>query len=171
MNEICCCLDVDGFRVQGRIEVRELGWCDWELKRVGCFHYRPSVPYSSLNSNDRRAVWNVQRRVTGLSYYPGPKERNVRTQDQVKDDIVSIWRQCQSPLGWVVAYKGGRLERDLLEELRIPCVNLETLGCPKYEQCTPLSLDCGCHGQSPHHCSMSECYAFMLWLNTDNKLK
>ena len=171
MNEICCCLDVDGFRVQGQFEVREVGWCDWERKRVGCFHYRPSIPHANLNNRDRRSVAYVKKHVTGLPYYPGPKERDVHVQDQVKDDIVDIWRLCKTPQAYAVAYKGGHVERDLLEDLRIPSVNLETLGCPKYEQCTPLSFDCGCHGQTPHHCSMSECYAFMTWLNTDNKLQ
>ena len=171
MNEICCCLDVDGFRVQGEFVVRELGWCDRDAKRVGRFHYRPNVPYSRLNNRDRRSVAYVQKHVTGLPYFPGPKERDVHVQDQVKDDIVEIWRKCKTPLARVVAYKGGHVERDLLEDLRIPSVNLETIGCPKYEQCTPLSFDCGCHGQTPHHCSMSECYAFMTWLNTDSKLQ
>ena len=171
MNAICCCLDVDGFRVQGRFEAREVGWCDWERKRMGCFHYRPSIPYATLNNRDRRSVAYVKKYVTGLPYYPGPKERNVHVQDQVKDDIMDIWRLCKTPQAYAMAYKGGHLERDLLKDLRIPSVNLETLGCPKYEQCTPLSFDCGCHGQTRHHCSMSECYAFMTWLNTNNKLQ
>ena len=173
MNEICCCLDVDGFRVQGQFVVRELGWCDRETKRVGCFHYRPSVPYSRLNDRDRRTVTYVQKHVTGLPFYPGPRERDVHAQHQVKDDIVTIWRQCQTPQAYTVAYKGGHVEKNLLEQLRIPHVNLEVWGCPKYERCTPCPFDCGCHDEhfSRFHCSMSECYAFMTWLNTDNRLQ
>ena len=133
---------------------------------MGCFHYRPSVPYSSLNDRDRRTVAYVQRHVTGLPYYPGPRERDVHVQEQVKDDIVEIWRKCKTPFARVVAYKGGHVERDLLEDLRIPSVNLETLGCPKYEQCTPLSFDCRCHDRALSHCSMSESYAFMHWFKT-----
>ena len=111
MHEICCCLDVDGFHVQGQFEVREMGCCDWERKRVGCYHYRPSIPYASLNNVDRRTVAYVQQHVTGLPYYPGPRERDVHVQDQVKDDIVAIWRKCKTYFARVVAYKGGRGKR------------------------------------------------------------
>ena len=177
MNEICCCLDLDGFRVQGQFVVRELGWCDREAKRVGCFHYRPDFAYWDLTPQDHRTVAYVRKHVTGLPYFPGPKERalGVHAQHRVKDDIVAIWRQCQTPLAWTVAYKGGTLEKELLEQLRIPHVNLEVWGCPKYDLCTPCPFDCECHDKrsffSRFHCSMSECYAFMTWLNTENKLQ
>ena len=64
-----------------------------------------------------------------------------------------------------MAYKGGTLEKTLLEQLRIPSVNLETFGCPKYEYCNAPHFDCGCHSNSRFHCSMGECYAFMTWFN------
>ena len=166
MSAICCCVDVDGFRVQGQFQTREVGWCDWERKRVGCYHYRPSIPYSSLNAVDKRTVSYVQAYVTGLPYYPGWRERDVREQHRVKDDIVEIWRKCKTPFARKVAYKGGHVERDLLDDLSIPSVNLETLGCPKYEQCTPLPFDCGCHDNCTH-CSMSEAFAFMHWFKTN----
>ena len=35
----------------------------------------------------------------------------------------------------VVAYKGGHVEKDLLNKLNIPCLNLETWGCPKCPHC------------------------------------
>ena len=71
----------------------------------------PSVPYSSLNDRDRRTVAYVRKHVTGLPFYPGPKERalGAHSQSQVKDDIVAIWRKCQTPLAWTVAYKGSRV--------------------------------------------------------------
>ena len=34
----------------------------------------------------------------------------------------------------VVAYKGDHIEKDLLSKLDIPCLDFETLGCPKYDQ-------------------------------------
>ena len=33
----------------------------------------------------------------------------------------------------MVAYKGGHVEKDRLNKLNIPCLDLETWGCPKYE--------------------------------------
>ena len=161
----CCCIDLDGFRVQGQFQVRELGWCDWERKRVGCYRYAPSIPWSHLNAVDKRTVYYVQTYVTGLSYYPSRRERDVREQSQVKEDIVTIWRTCQTPQHQHVAYKGGHVERDLLDELRLPSLDLELVGCPKYEQCTPLPFNCGHHDHTLH-CSMSEAFAFMHWFHT-----
>ena len=34
----------------------------------------------------------------------------------------------------MVAYKGGHVEKDLLNKLNIPYLDLETWGCPKYEK-------------------------------------
>ena len=125
-----------------------------------------------LNDCDRRTVAYIRHHVTGLPFYPGPKERSlgVHSQDRVKEDIVAIWQKCQTSQAFAVAYKAGHVEKDLLEQLRLPSINLETWGCPKYELCTPPPFDCGCHFNSRFHCSMSECYAFMTWFNTDNKL-
>ena len=161
----CCCIDLDGFRVQGQFQVRELGWCDWERKRVGCYRYAPSIPWSRLNAVDKRTVHYVQTYVTGLSYYPTRRERDVREQSQVKEDIVTIWRTCQTPQHQHVAYKGGHVERDLLDDLRLPSLDLELIGCPKYEHCTPLPFNCGHHDHTKH-CSMSEAFAFMHWFHT-----
>ena len=171
MSDICCCIDLDGFRVQGTFVTRELGWCDREAKRVGCFHYTHAIKYSSLTDKDRRTVEYMRDSVTGLPFYPGPREHSlgVHSQDQVKEDIVFIWNKCQSPHAFTVAYKGGTLEKTILEQLRIPSVNLEDFGCPKY--CNlPLHLPtCGCHKNSRYHCSMSECYAFMSWFNNKSQ--
>ena len=42
----------------------------------------------------------------------------------------------------VVAFKGGHVEKDLLNKLNIPCLDLETWGCPKYEQLKQTICDC-----------------------------
>ena len=74
---------------------------------------------------------------------------------------MTIWQKCQTPQAFTVAYKGGHVEKDILEQMRIPSVNLETWGCPKYELCTTPPFDCGCHFNPRFHCILSECYAFM----------
>ena len=74
----------------------------------------------------------------------------------------------------MVAYKGGHLERDLLKELNIPAVNLEDLGCPKFELLTgqqgidPIP-DCGHHKRSERHCAIVECQTFWLFLTKQKK--
>ena len=79
---------------------------DRETKRMGCFHYTHTIPYSSLTDRDRRTVAYVRNHATGLPFYPGPKERSlgVHSQDRVKEDIVTIWQKCQTPrlLRWLI---------------------------------------------------------------------
>ena len=56
----------------------------------------------------------------------------------------------------MVAYKGGHVDKDLFHKVNIPCLNLETWGCLKYEQLKqrivePLEI-CGFHlNDNIHH--------------------
>ena len=51
----------------------------------------------------------------------------------------------------MVGYEGVHVEKDLLMKLNIPCLNLETLGCPKCDKLThiipqeKLLPSCGFH--------------------------
>lgn len=83
--------------------------------------------------------------------------------------IKDIVRDYASP---VVAYKGGNVERDTLNELGIKNLNLETLGCPKYDTLIrdPLYRDhsspCNIHitkSNKTYHCSLSEVKTFRKW--------
>jgi len=162
---ICCCIDLDGFYVDGQFLTREMGWCDVEAKRMGCFHYSHDKSWSELSCKDKRTVAFVRNNIIGLPFTPGKKEKEVHAQDQLKDDIVQVWSKCKTHHAFTVAYKGGKLERNILDELRIPSFNLEIIHCPKYNSLTEIvTLDCGCH-RGNVHCSMAECFKFMTWFN------
>ena len=48
---------------------------------------------------------------------------------------LQLYNQYKTDERTVVAYKGDQVEKDLLNKLNIiPYLDLETLGCPKYEQ-------------------------------------
>ena len=70
----------------------------------------------------------------------------------------------------VIAYKGGNIERDLLNELELPCVDLEAFGCPKVQDLIHSGLgyemwDCGHHnGMGTAHCAMAECQILHEWI-------
>ena len=53
----------------------------------------------------------------------------------------------------VVAFKGRHVEKDLLNKLNIPCLDLETWCCPKYEQLRKTIVEplASCN---IHHCPM-----------------
>ena len=71
----------------------------------------------------------------------------------------------------LVAYKGGNIERDLLNMLGVSCINMEIMACPKYER---LLLkydvkhdDCGYHiAKGKYHCSRHEVKLFSQFLDT-----
>ena len=70
----------------------------------------------------------------------------------------------------MVGYEGGHVEKDLLMKLNIPCLNLETLGCPKCDKLThiipqeKLLPSCGFHADDTvHHFPIPECHAFWYW--------
>ena len=68
-----------------------------------------------------------------------------------------------------IAYKGGHFERDLLEHLQIPSIDLERLGCPKAEFLFDGLVwleTCGHHFEthSYQHCPKVEVEAFGKWL-------
>jgi len=158
---------LDGFYVEKEFITREMGWSDVDAKRMGCFHYSHNKSYAQLSDQDKRTVNFVQRHITGLPFYPSKKEKDIHTQDQLKEDIIHVWRLCKTPHAYTVAYKGGTQERDILQDLCIPSFNLEKIGCPKYNYLQDKfpSFTCGCHNSNKVHCSMAECQTFMSWFN------
>jgi hypothetical protein len=64
----------------------------------------------------------------------------------------------------LVAYKGGDIERNLLNNMGVQCINLEVLTCPKYvdlltkygyqQECCPY------HIAQSYHCSRHEVKVF-----------
>jgi len=72
-----------------------------------------------------------------------------------------------------IAYKGGRYERDMLREVNIPYYDLETIGCPRYDQLLSYfnvisSPTCGLHcyalKSKTVHCPQAETMLFRKWL-------
>ena len=53
-------------------------------------------------------------------------------------DVKKLYDTYKTPTRTYVAYKGGTLEKDLLDRLNIPCWNLEEAGCPKFERLARL---------------------------------
>ena len=82
--------------------------------------------------------------------------------------IQDLYQDYSTPVRTVVEYKGGHVEKDLLNKLNIPSLNLETLGCPRYDVLRSQDLkyykllpSCGFHkDDTRHHCPLTECHAF-----------
>lgn len=63
------------------------------------------------------------------------------------------------------------MRKKILLDRNIPYLDLETIGCPKFNDLVTIipeeeELNPGCgHHKHPdkHHCAMIECHAFMRW--------
>lgn len=171
----CLCVDLDGFWIQGRFIVRELGWyapLTSNRAAFGCRHFTHEYTWDMLTHKEARQARYVKRYVTGLSLRPSPVEHAygpLLRQEDLPLFVLNLWRRYRTSDCDPVAYKGGTLEKHLLNTLNIPSLDLEKEQCPTFKTLCVESESfpsCPCHTHSAEfdvHCAMSECYAFAQW--------
>ena len=180
VKKICLIVDLEGFHIAARksklysVVVHEMGQCAWPGSDAFCgtFHYFPTDKYRDLHLRDRRSVKYVMDHIHGLSYHPTCEEQ-VRPPWQLYEDIEDLYNTHKTSDRVLVGCKGGRVEMEILSKMGIPSVNLEHLGCPKFDTMTRLATmgSCGHHAKPLcHHCPQVECYHFMQWLRKTLKL-
>ena len=164
-DDVCLVIDLECFRVQGRQRCRELGYSTWR-GHSGRVAFRPIHPFHSLTRDDKRQVALLTKHIHGLSYVPQDGEHAVST--SVEDVVQRLYAASAWAGRRRVAFKGGHVERDLLLRLNIPYLDLETLGCPKYNLLRRGDEQTCGHHQLPdrHHCAMAECKVFFDWYRT-----
>ena len=167
MDQVTLIIDIDGFRLKsGQFIVREVGWCTMQGENDSQI-YSP-LRYKDLSYKDKQTVKCVYRHVHGLRFEASYKEAALPQRD-VGGLIQTLYR------GGVIAYKGGHIEKEYLENLGLPCVNLENFGCPKAESLWSsgytMEKSCGHHTVETMqfiHCPKQETFLFFQWLQ--NKL-
>lgn len=173
MDSVCLCIDLEGFYIPPTFHVREMGWCDHTGQHHGSLHYDPGLQWTKLTAEQHRHIWHVIRHIHGLSLHPplnplvGERIHPYHPVQALRDHVYTLYLQHATPQRNVVAYKGGHFERDLLKELRIPSLDLEEHGCPKFNDMLRLRTvpSCGQHRHNPQaHCAEVECYHFIQWM-------
>ena len=160
-EDVCLVIDMECFRVNGRLHCRELGYCNW-MGDSGRVAFLPKQPFHPLTRDDKRHIQFVTRHIHGLSYYP---DKGEDVTSSVDDAVQQLYQAFVVDHRRRVAFKGGHVERDLLLHLNIPFLDLETLGCPKYDALRGSGDEtCGWHAiPAKHDCAMAECKAFFVW--------
>ena len=130
-DELCFDLDFEGFFINKTFHPRELGYYTWN-EEYGPLAFRQLVPHKDLYEKDKRTVNFVINKIHGLHYQPSPQECGQHPR-VIPRMIQDLCRDYSTPDRTLVGYKGGHMEKDLLNKVNIPCLNLETLGCPKYD--------------------------------------
>ena len=101
-RKLCLCIDIDGFRLQDKtFIVREVGWCDGEVTRVGAFHYDHWYRWEDMSTADQNTIQFVKHHVTGLPFRPSPTERikyPMRSQEDVEQGCASSLELLQKVL-------------------------------------------------------------------------
>ncbi|CAB3978032.1 Hypothetical predicted protein [Paramuricea clavata] len=90
--------------------------------------YQIYIPNVKLFDENDRAILYQIRVIHGLPIQRHRIDANFYHYQEIQDMLCKIFEKAD-----LVAYKGGNIERDLLNRLNIPCINMEILGCPKYE--------------------------------------
>ena len=132
-------------------------WCK-KLDSVRTYHI--FMPNRNLFNEHAYTVNYQIRKIHGL-----PIVRTRVDKDYyLYDEVMCILRQTLSK-GDLIGYKGGTIERDLLQGLGLKGVNLELMRCPKYSNLLTKygveQQDCGKHlFKGENHCSGHEVQLF-----------
>nr|XP_015906029.1 uncharacterized protein LOC107438300 [Parasteatoda tepidariorum] len=165
MDRVCCIVDFEGFKVNNQFLVRELGWIDMENAEKDSVRFDLRGYHRSLQ--DIENCNYITSKVSGLTFKPMRGEET--TSPQLLDfKLREIYDFCKTSKKNVIAYLGGKTERNILSHLGIPCINLDAYCCPKSDRQVsfyPLYIypACGNHKYNGH-CPFSEVQALRAWV-------
>ena len=162
LDQICLILDLEGYFVEKKFYARELGWTTWQ-GHSGAKHYRLPFRWKALDKKDRLTAQYVYHRIHGLPFEDDPQEK-AHPLETLKGDVLALVGQARTTDRFLVGYKGGHVEKDLLQELDLPAIDLEQYGCPKFDtlETAAHSPDCG-HHRFKKHCARAESHTFWQW--------
>ena len=119
------------FSATNNFTILELSWAN-NGGAYGHIHYQRNLRWEELTLKEQQAAKFVINNIHGLPF--NHQEAGIASLiGKLKDHVKELYQKAKTSEKWIVAYKGGHLERDLLKELNIPTVNLEDLGCPYLE--------------------------------------
>lgn len=139
-------------------------------------HIALGMNFNELNYHDRRCARYLTHNVHGMLFKDYGHEKYQQT------DIPKIVKEfvCKDLDEPIVGYKGGQYEKQLLDKISIKSINLEILGCPRFDALIQHSMfshvnvntsACQLHKNMPHfndgrnvpHCSVLEVQVFRNW--------
>ena len=169
----CVAIDLEGFQVKSRdgFHVRELGYRDWQCHHAGSYRYQLPGYLKDLPKEDQITAKFVAKHLHRLPYRAFLREKARPV--EIEQDVHRLYKCHRTSKHHVAGYKGGHVERDLLNELNIPSYDLEEDGCPLFGRMELLQGVEGCgHHKNPltHHCATVECVNFVNWMRRQSGL-
>jgi hypothetical protein len=90
--------------------------------------YQIYIPNVTLFDENDRGVRYQIRVIHGLLIERHRVDNNFYLYHEMINMLRKMFKSAD-----LVAYKGGNIERDLLNMLGVSCINMEIMACPKYE--------------------------------------
>ena len=118
-DDVCMIFDLEGFFVDKTFRTRELGYYTWR-EEFGRYAFYMKTAWDHLCPRDRKTVCYVKYNVHGLTYQPRREEQAFEYY-QLDGIVKKLYESCKTNTKTVLAYKGGHVEKDLLNKLNIPC--------------------------------------------------
>jgi hypothetical protein len=125
--DICAIVDFEAFQHNDCKYIREIGWINFNSSEPINIHVNiPKNEFLQRLSDPRirRTFEYVRNKVHGLSYFPAFGMKTIMS-SQIEMMINMLYTSAKTSKRYIVGYKGGLLEKEVLESLNIPCVNLE----------------------------------------------
>lgn len=167
LKQCCMVIDFDGFYINKNFFPRELG-CASLTKKDKYYSYRFDLRSITPNENEIKHINYCTQNIHGLPFYPS-KTETTYSLESLEEIIKNMYYENKTNEQYIIGYKGGNIENKILNNLKLPNVNLERFGCPKYDDLPkPNVNDCGYHinlnRKRKIHCPKQECFAFTHWL-------
>ena len=172
MNDIVGILDMDGFTINKKFKCRELGIINTHKETARSYRFDIGILWTDLSVKDAESCWYVVRRIIKMPLIARPGSLPLTDLSTIVNDFYAKNKKTERS---VMAYKGGHVEKDLLHQLNIPSMNLESMGSPKAIRLfgkLPWIETCGKHfGVDQYeHCAKVEVEAYAMWFR-ENKDK
>lgn len=128
VERICAYLDLQCYGHSQDYRIREIGWISTDDDGPTHFSVHPGLlPF--YNHRASQTLRYIKYHVHGLDYYPS---ENYIEQYMATDTVLNLYMESFSDTRDVVAYKGGWKEKQLLDELMIPSINLNEFEVPAF---------------------------------------
>ena len=167
MNRIAGIIDMDGFVIEKKSYCKEIGLLNVAKDEASSYIFDLGLEWRNLSEKDQYQCLYLTKKIHKLPFYTDRYVKALRL-SELNLIVESFYNDVKTPHRDTLAYKGGHFEKDLLNALQIPSINLEILGCPKacnlFDRLAWLET-CGNHiGQhSYQHCPKVEVEAFGVW--------
>lgn len=126
-------LDLDGFFVENGFLCKELALIEVGTNRLLSEQFRLGRSFDQLSDADKTSVAYVSAQIHHIPFTDDPEYDRLQQQEVLYTLHQFLSTSYYEMQDIVVGYKGGTLELILLHMLKVNSLNLECIGCPKFD--------------------------------------